>query len=52
MICPCEPIAYGPPLSDNGTTRLGAAALVRARAPGTARADIEVHNGQSGGRPT
>jgi uncharacterized protein YciI len=53
-------IAYGPLLSDNGTTWLGTAALVRAPHPDTARAvltqdryaDIEVHNWQFGGRPS
>jgi len=53
-----ELIACGPLLSDNGTTWLGAAALVRARDPEAARAiltpdryaDIEVHNWQFGGR--
>ncbi|HEY3086442.1 MAG TPA: YciI family protein [Jatrophihabitantaceae bacterium] len=52
-------IAYGPLLSDNGTTWLGTAVLVRAAGPDTARAlltsdryaDIEVHNWQFGGRP-
>lgn len=51
-------IAYGPLLSDDGTTWLGTAALVRAPDPGTARAvltsdayaDIEVHNWRFGGR--
>src|SRR5262245_24387304 len=46
-----ELIAYGPLLSDDGTTWLGTAVLVRAPDPGTARAvlasdryaDIEVH---------
>ena len=54
-----ELIAYGPLLSDDGTTWLGTAALVRATDPDTARAiltpdryaDIEVHNWQFGGRP-
>jgi uncharacterized protein YciI len=53
-----ELIAYGPLLSDNGTTWLGTAALVRAPDPDTARAvltpdryaAIEVHNWQFGGR--
>jgi uncharacterized protein len=53
-------IAYGPLLSDDGTTWLGTAALVRAPDPDTARtlltpdryADIEVHNWQFGGRPS
>jgi uncharacterized protein YciI len=51
-------IAYGPLLSDNGTTWLGTAALVQAPDPDTARAvlttdryaDIEVHNWAFGGR--
>jgi uncharacterized protein YciI len=55
-----ELIAYGPLLSDNGTTWLGTAVLVRARDPDAARAvltpdryaDIEVHNWQFGGRPS
>jgi uncharacterized protein len=55
-----ELIAYGPLLSDNGTTWLGTAALVRAPGPDTARAiltpdryaDIEVHSWQFGGRPS
>ena len=53
-----ELIAYGPLLSDNGTTWLGTAVLVRAPDPDTARAvltpdryaSIEVHNWQFGGR--
>jgi uncharacterized protein YciI len=53
-------IAYGPLLSDDGVTWLGTAVLVRAPDPETARAiltldqyaDIEVHNWQSGGRPS
>lgn len=53
-----ELIAYGPLLSDDGTTWLGTAALVRAPSADTARAvliveryaDIEVHNWQFGGR--
>ena len=53
-------IAYGPLLSDDGTTWLGTAALLRAPDPETARAiltpdryaDIEVHNWQFGGRPS
>jgi uncharacterized protein YciI len=53
-----ELIAYGPLLSDDGTTWLGTAALVRAPDPDTARtvltsdryADIEVHAWQFGGR--
>lgn len=55
-----ELIAYGPLLSDNGATWLGTAALVQAPDPDMARAiltpdryaDIEVHNWQSGGRPS
>jgi uncharacterized protein len=55
-----ELIAYGPLLSDDGTSWLGTAALVRATDPDTARAamtpdryaDIEVHNWQFGGRPS
>ena len=55
---PDELIAYGPLLSDNGTTWLGTAALIRAPDPDTARAvltpdryaDIEVHLWQFGGR--
>jgi uncharacterized protein YciI len=55
-----ELIAYGPLLSDDGTTWLGRAVLVRAPDPGAARAvltpdgyvDIEVHNWQFGGRPS
>ncbi|NUT35394.1 MAG: YciI family protein [Hamadaea sp.] len=51
-------IAYGPLLSDDGTTWLGTAALVRAAGPAEARAflnptlyaDIEVHNWEFGGR--
>ncbi|MFE6482475.1 YciI family protein [Streptomyces sp. NPDC057757] len=51
-------IAYGPLLSDDGTTWLGTAALVRSPGPDTARAlltpgryaAIEVHNWQFGGR--
>jgi uncharacterized protein len=54
-----ELIAFGPLLSDNGIRCLGAAALVRATDPNTARAiltpdqyaDIEVHPWQFGGRP-
>ena len=53
-----ELIAYGPLLSDDETTWLGTAALIRAPGPDTARAvltpdwyaDIEVHNWQFGGR--
>ena len=52
-------IAYGPLLSDDGTTWLGTAALVQAPDPNTARAIvdpdryavIEVHDWQFGGRP-
>jgi len=55
-----ELIAYGPLLSDSGTTWLGTAVLVRASDLDAARsvltpdvyADIEVHNWQFGGRPT
>ncbi|MFD5633260.1 YciI family protein [Streptomyces sp. NPDC127077] len=55
-----ELIAYGPLLSDDGTTWLGTAVLLRAPDPETARAvltadryaDIEVHNWQFGGRPS
>jgi uncharacterized protein len=51
-------IAYGPLLSDDETTWLGTAALIRAPDPDTARAiltpdqyaGIEVHNWQFGGR--
>ncbi|MGW1005839.1 YciI family protein [Streptomyces sp. NPDC002520] len=51
-------IAYGPLLSDDGTTWLGTAALVRAPDPDTARAlltpdryaEIEVHPWRFGGR--
>jgi uncharacterized protein len=54
-----ELIAYGPLLSDDGTSWLGTAALVRATGPATARAiltadryaAIEVHDWQFGGRP-
>ena len=53
-----ELIAYGPLLSDNGTTWLGTAVLLRAPDPDKARAiltpgryaSIEVHNWQFGGR--
>jgi len=53
-------IAYGPLLSDDDTTWLGTAALVRAPDPDSARAiltpnrygAIEVHNWQFGGRPS
>lgn len=55
-----ELIAYGPLLSDDGTTWLGTAALVRAPDPVKARtiltpdryAGIEVHSWQFGGRPS
>ncbi|MEV0189468.1 YciI family protein [Kitasatospora purpeofusca] len=55
-----ELIAYGPLLSDSGTTWLGTAALLRAPDPQTARAvlspdryaAIEVHDWQFGGRPS
>ena len=54
-----ELIAYGPLLSDDGSSWLGTAALVRAADQDTARriltsdqyTDIEVHNWQFGGRP-
>jgi hypothetical protein len=53
-------IAFGPLLSDNGTTWLGTAVLIRAPDPDTAGgvlapgryAGIEVHNWQFGGRPS
>ncbi|MFG2894770.1 YciI family protein [Streptomyces sp. NPDC048248] len=53
-----ELIAYGPLLSDDGTTWLGTAALVRAPDQDTARAvlptgryaDIEIHKWEFGGR--
>jgi hypothetical protein len=53
-------IAYGPLLSDDGSHRLGALALVRAPDVLAARAvlarntyaDLEVHRWQFGGRPT
>ncbi|MFC0504837.1 YciI family protein [Micromonospora costi] len=53
-------IAYGPLLSDDGTSWLGTAVLLRAPDPGSARAvlsadryaDIEVHTWQFGGRPS
>ncbi|MFF2775487.1 YciI family protein [Streptomyces sp. NPDC058052] len=56
---PDELIAYGPLLSDDGTTWVGTAALVRAADPDAARAvltpgryaEIEVHNWEFGGRP-
>lgn len=55
-----ELIAYGPLLSDDGTSWLGTAALVRAPDPDTARDvltpdrydAIEIHNWQFGGRPS
>jgi len=55
-----ELIAFGPLLSDSGTSWLGTAVLVRAPDPNAARAvliadryaDIEVHNWQFGGRPS
>ena len=55
-----ELIAYGPLLSDDGTSWLGTAALVRAPDADAARtvltpdryADIEVHHWQFGGRPS
>ncbi|MFJ1994065.1 YciI family protein [Streptomyces asiaticus] len=55
-----ELIAYGPLLSDDESTWLGTAALVRAPDPETARAvltpdryaDIEIHHWQFGGRPS
>ncbi|MFJ8431592.1 YciI family protein [Kitasatospora sp. NPDC094019] len=55
-----ELIAYGPLLSDSGTTWLGTAALLRAPDPQTARAvlppdryaTVEVHDWQFGGRPS
>ncbi|MFG2310900.1 YciI family protein [Streptomyces sp. NPDC048566] len=54
-----EPIAYGPLLSDDGSSWLGTAALVRAGDRASARtvlsadgyADVEVHAWQFGGRP-
>jgi uncharacterized protein YciI len=54
-----ELIAFGPLLSDDGTTRLGAAALLRATDQESARAilagerydAVEVHSWQFGGRP-
>jgi uncharacterized protein len=53
-------IAYGPLLSDDGSSWLGTAALVRAADPAAASAvltpdrcaDIEVHEWHFGGRPT
>ena len=55
-----ELIAYGPLLSDDGTSWLGTAALLRATDPATARAfmtddgyaHLEVHSWQPGGRPS
>ncbi|WP_247658327.1 YciI family protein [Micromonospora sp. U56] len=55
-----ELIVYGPLLSDNGTTWLGTAVLLRSPDQDTARAvlnpdryaDIEVHDWQFGGRPS
>jgi uncharacterized protein YciI len=55
-----ELIAYGPLLSDDGTSWLGTAALLRATDPVTARAfmtdhkyaHLEVHIWQPGGRPS
>jgi len=55
-----ELIAYGPLLSDDGTSWLGTAALLRASDPATARdfmadrsyAHLEVHSWQPGGRPS
>jgi uncharacterized protein YciI len=55
-----ELIAYGPLLSDDGSTWLGTAVLVQAPDPDKARAiltsdryaDIEVHSWQFGGRPS
>lgn len=55
-----ELIAYGPLLSDNGAAWLGAAVLLRAPDPDTARAiltqgryaDVEVHDWRFGGRPS
>jgi uncharacterized protein YciI len=55
-----ELIAYGPLLSDDGTSWLGTAVLVRATDSDAARAvltpgryaDIEVHDWQFGGRPS
>lgn len=55
-----ELITYGPLLSDDGTTWLGTAVLVRVPDPDTARAILspdryagtEGHNWQSGGRPS
>ncbi|QJT06077.1 YciI family protein [Streptomyces asoensis] len=55
-----ELIAYGPLLSDDGVTRVGAAVLLRASDPESARAvlvpdryaAVEVHDWQFGGRPS
>jgi uncharacterized protein YciI len=55
-----ELIAYGPLLSDDGTSWLGTAALLRVTDPATARAfltshnyaHLEVHSWQPGGRPS
>jgi uncharacterized protein YciI len=55
-----ELIAYGPLLSDDGSTWLGTVVLLRAAAPDTARAiltpgryaSVEVHDWQFGGRPS
>ncbi|MFI8100166.1 YciI family protein [Streptomyces sp. NPDC086023] len=55
---PDDLVAYGPLLSDDGTTWLGTAALVRAPDAATARrllptdryADVEVHEWEFGGR--
>jgi uncharacterized protein len=55
-----ELIAFGPLLSDDGTTWLGTAVLIRAPDSDTAGAvltpgryaGIEVHNWQFGGRPS
>ncbi|MFF3200815.1 YciI family protein [Streptomyces sp. NPDC002962] len=55
-----ELIAYGPLLSDDGTTRVGTAVLLRAPDADAARAvlapdryaDVEVHDWQFGGRPS
>jgi hypothetical protein len=55
-----ELIAFGPLLSDDGSSWLGTAVLLRATDAETARAvlgpdrytDVEVHNWQSGGRPS
>jgi len=63
LAAPSDPddlIAYGPLLSDDGTTWLGTAALLRATDPATALAfmthhryaHLEVHSWQPGGRPS